>query len=221
MNRRDATPAPTLEGLVARGRNIRQVPDVIRARTMARARATVAAALTPPPELVVGFWRRFLPVAVAAAVALTVGVAGAVTALRSRAPQPVVPVVLPHPTVTAPVPAPAPATTPAAECEAPIPPAPRPARALSPQESYAAELALLQRAQSAYAATEFSLALALVADHGRRFPNGRLTEEREALRIRSWAGAGRREDATRAATSFAHRFPRSVLLPRLTRELGN
>ena len=88
-------------------------------------------------------------------------------------------------------------------------------RALSPQESYAAELYLLQRAQSEYASQDFPDALVLVAEHARRFPNGRLAEEREALRVRSLAGAGRGDQARRALGAFAKRFPRSALLPRL------
>ena len=60
-------------------------------------------------------------------------------------------------------------------------------RPITAQESYAAELALLQRAQVAYAGRDFPGALALVAEHARQFPNGRLAEEREALRVRSLA----------------------------------
>jgi TolA-binding protein len=67
----------------------------------------------------------------------------------------------------------------------------------------------------AYASRDFSSALVLVAEHARRYPNGRLAEEREALRIRSLAGSGRTADARRAIAAFAARFPRSVLLPRL------
>jgi outer membrane protein assembly factor BamD (BamD/ComL family) len=85
-------------------------------------------------------------------------------------------------------------------------------------ESYAAELELLQRAQAAYAGRDFTDALTVVAEHRRRFPNGRLTEEREALRVRALKGAGRTNESRAAAASFAARFPRSVLLPRLSPE---
>ena len=54
-----------------------------------------------------------------------------------------------------------------------------------------------------------------VAEHGRRFPNGRLAEEREALRVRSLAHAGRGDEARRALASFGKRFPHSAFLPRL------
>ena len=94
---------------------------------------------------------------------------------------------------------------------------PRPATA---QESYVAELDLLQRAQAAYAERDFSGALVLVAEHARRFPNGRLAEEREALRVRSLAGSEHGEEAHRAVEGFANRFPRSVLMPRLRQTAG-
>jgi outer membrane protein assembly factor BamD (BamD/ComL family) len=97
----------------------------------------------------------------------------------------------------------------------PSPKSPRAHRPITPQESYAAELQLLQRAQSEYASQDFDNALVLVAEHGRRFPNGRLAEEREALRVRSLARAGRGDEARRALAAFANRFPHSVFLPRL------
>jgi hypothetical protein len=80
----------------------------------------------------------------------------------------------------------------------------------------AAELDLLRRARSAYGQRDFSGALLLVAEHNRRFPQGHLAEEREALRVRSLAGAGRSAEARQAAAAFAARFPRSVLLSRVT-----
>jgi hypothetical protein len=102
-----------------------------------------------------------------------------------------------------------------------IPKPHRAERPASPQESYAAELKLLNRAQAAYANRDFRGALTLVAEHARRFPNGRLAEEREALRVRSLAASGHPAEARRATAAFAERFPRSVLLPRLRGTLGN
>ena len=92
---------------------------------------------------------------------------------------------------------------------------PRPARTGPKENVFTAELELLQRAHAAYTRREFSVALTLVAEHTRRFPRGRLAEQREALRVRSLLGAGRAEEAHRAAAAFAVRFPRSVLLSRL------
>jgi TolA-binding protein len=91
----------------------------------------------------------------------------------------------------------------------------RPAHGGEGQESFSTEIALLQGARVAYARGNFLQALALVAKHSRRFPNGRLTEEREGLRARSLVGAGQIDEAGRVVTAFARRFPRSVLLPRL------
>jgi outer membrane protein assembly factor BamD (BamD/ComL family) len=95
-----------------------------------------------------------------------------------------------------------------------------PGRAPSPHESYKAELRLLKRAQSDYADQDFSAALALVAEHARRFPNGRLAEAREALRVQSLSRAGRSDDAQRASDAFARRFPHSVLLSRFRLDQG-
>jgi outer membrane protein assembly factor BamD (BamD/ComL family) len=105
---------------------------------------------------------------------------------------------------------------------APSPSHPRAQRArqlLTPQESYAAELRLLQGAQSDYTSQDFPDALVLLAEHARRFPEGRLAEEREALRIRSLEGAGRSDEARHALSAFGRRFPRSALLPRLQQQL--
>jgi hypothetical protein len=100
---------------------------------------------------------------------------------------------------------------------------PSPATAAAPATSVggdalAAELDLLRRARGAYRHRDFSGALLLVAEHDRRFPQGHLAEEREALRVRSLAGAGRADESRRAAAAFAARFPRSVLLSRVTQE---
>ncbi|HZL16793.1 MAG TPA: hypothetical protein VFG23_03490 [Polyangia bacterium] len=88
-------------------------------------------------------------------------------------------------------------------------------RSVFPQESYAAELGLLQRAQSDYASHDFPDALVLVGEHARRFPNGRMAEERDALRVRSLANMGRGDEARHALADFAKHFPHSALLPRL------
>jgi hypothetical protein len=90
-----------------------------------------------------------------------------------------------------------------------------PARAPSSPESYAAEVDLLQRAQAAFVKGDLADTLAIVARHAHRFPNGRLSEEREAFRIRSLVASGQTNEARRALATFARRFPRSVLLTRL------
>jgi hypothetical protein len=89
-----------------------------------------------------------------------------------------------------------------------------------PQDSYEAELELLRRAHAAYASQEFTGALLVLAEHAHRFPSGRLAEEREALRVRSLAEVGRKDEARRAAVNFAARFPRSVLLSQIQKIAG-
>jgi hypothetical protein len=76
-----------------------------------------------------------------------------------------------------------------------------------------AELHLLGQARAAVARGDFASSLSAIAEHARRFPNGALVEEREALRVKALAGLGRASEARRAAASFRARFPRSVLLP--------
>jgi hypothetical protein len=92
---------------------------------------------------------------------------------------------------------------------------PKPARSAHPDgELGTTELQLLARAQAAYTRRDFTRAIGLVSELSRRFPNGHLAEEREALRVRSLLGAGRTDEGRRAAAAFATRFPRSVLLPK-------
>jgi hypothetical protein len=218
MTPHDSPFAAELEALLARGRTIPSVPDVVRARALTRARAIMAGtAVTAHP--IPAARRRGLTLALAASVALIVGAAGAVAAWRGPSSTRPEPAPTPRPRAAARVAAvAAPPTTPPVAAPELSPAKPLSARPLSVQESYAAELALLSRAQVAYAGQDFSSALTLVAEHGRRFPHGRLAEEREALRVRSLAKSGRADEARRAAAAFAERFPRSVMLPRLNAE---
>jgi hypothetical protein len=98
----------------------------------------------------------------------------------------------------------------------------RPAPAVSPHtgnERYALELKVLQPARAAVARDDFSSALAAIAEHERRFPDGQLAEEREALRVQALSGLQRTEEASRAAAAFRERFPGSVLLSRMRKSL--
>jgi outer membrane protein assembly factor BamD (BamD/ComL family) len=96
-----------------------------------------------------------------------------------------------------------------------VAPAPRRSAAADASDTDRLELGLLQRVRAAVAAGEFSAALDSIAEHQRRFPAGRLREEREALRIKALAGLGRNDEARRAAERFRERFPRSVLSTRI------
>jgi hypothetical protein len=82
------------------------------------------------------------------------------------------------------------------------------------------ELRLLGLARAAVARHDFAAALVPIGEHARRYKNGRLTEEREALRVKTLAGLGRTEEARRAANAFESHFPRSVLL-RAVSHMGN
>ncbi len=222
MNWHDLQRDPELDALLATGKEIPQVPEIVRARALSRAQKSLANAVVATPTTHSGR-RRALALAFAASTVLLVGVAGAVVAMRTFAPQPSPPAQPASPRVSTPaavIPPPA-APAPSAALAVEPTPAKRAARATRPAlaaESYAAELELLQRAQAAYAGRSFTDALTVVAEHRRRFPNGRLAEEREALRVRALSGAGRTHEARAAATAFAERFPRSVLLPRLSPE---
>jgi hypothetical protein len=86
-------------------------------------------------------------------------------------------------------------------------------------EDYALERKILQPARAALAAGDSSSALAAIAEHERRFPVGQLTEEREALRVEALLSARRTDEARSAAAAFRNRFPRSVLLSRVSEAL--
>jgi hypothetical protein len=214
-----------MSSVMEQGRFIQPAPDLVRARLLARARATVAAsnlASAPVPMPATPARWRGLRVAFAGAVVLSLAAAGAMAALRARAPHApeILPTSIPS-SMASSVRHSAPELSPVAPMPTPSlrsvsnANSRHPSRSVSARESYAAELELLKRAQSRYASRDFSDALVLIAEHARRFPNGRLAEEREALRVRSLAGAGRADERRRAFTAFAKRFPHSALLPRL------
>ena len=218
-------PNPELAALLEQGRVHRRVPASVRARILARARESAsgpAESVEPRAEAVVpssptrGGRRWQVPFA--ATVALIAGGAlasGAVLAYRFGSPRPVV---LAESAAVGPPPTHPTAYTPSLPLDSQPSPAPTPsrrARSANPRESYAAELQLLNRSQAAFARGNLSGALVLLAEHARRFPRGRLAEEREAVRVRSLAGLGLTIEARRAATMFANRFPHSALLPRV------
>ena len=212
-----------VEALIRSGRVIEPVPDVVRARSLARARALMDTGQVLPPEALTTRRPLGRSLALAAGLLLVAGAAAAIAAWQDREQNQGAPRTMPaaailaHPAQVKP--ALDPVQTPLV---LPEETASRPARARRPslpQESYAAELELLQRAQVQYAGGNYVAALSLCAEHGRRFSHGRLVEEREALRIHLLTSSGRVEDARRATATFAERFPRSVLLPKLRSEL--
>ncbi|HXJ19061.1 MAG TPA: hypothetical protein VMT03_02425 [Polyangia bacterium] len=215
MKGRPDEPSPELQPLLDREREIEPLPAAVRARAMARARAAVVAGL-PAKELAARGrppWPRW---AVAAALLLTLSAAAAAAVhqwrarleLRRASSQPV------RTALLAPPAAPAPKPPAVSVEEAPAQPV---APARPSEDTASAELRLLRQARDAVARQDYAAALPPLAEHARRFKNGRLTEEREALRIKALAGLGRTDEARRAAQGFQNRFPRSVLLPAVQR----
>jgi hypothetical protein len=83
------------------------------------------------------------------------------------------------------------------------------------REGGPAELQLLIRARQSDAQGDYAEVLAVVADHERRYPAGRLSEEREVLRVKALVGLGRASESRQAAAKFRREFPRSVLLQKI------
>ncbi len=79
------------------------------------------------------------------------------------------------------------------------------------------EVHLLEQARVALDRADFAAAMIPLVEHARRFQNGQLAEEREALRVRALSGLGLRDEVRRAAADFEARFPLSPLLPAVTR----
>jgi len=71
------------------------------------------------------------------------------------------------------------------------------------------ELELVSAARRSVS-TDAAHALALTAEHARIYPDGILSEERDALRIRALIGVGRIADARRQADAFHRGYPHSV-----------
>ena len=94
------------------------------------------------------------------------------------------------------------------------------ARIVRPPASEAdEELALLGEAQRALP-NDPALALALVREHERRYPDGVLAQEREAVAVSALWQIGRRDEARRRAERFAEEHPRSTYVGRMRRILG-
>jgi hypothetical protein len=204
--------SPETRALLDREREIPPVPAAVRARALARARAALEAGAAT---------RRAAPAAAPrtrwAAVAALICVGGAAVGagayqFRDRLmPPKAAPAAPSAPNVAPPVAA-RPAPSPIADApSAPVSPVAAPR--LSAPDAARAELRLLRQARAAVAREDYAAALRPIADHAHRFKDGRLAEEREALRVRSLAGLGRTDEARRAAAAFRARFPRSVLLP--------
>lgn len=74
----------------------------------------------------------------------------------------------------------------------------------------AAERALIERCSSALVRGDASGALVAAREHVRRFRNGALVEEREALTIQALRSVGRMSEADARAEAFLRRWPASL-----------
>lgn len=142
---------------------------------------------------------------------------GAATMLAVRSePQPRA-VYVERPAVSAVVPAasdslvarPAVAIQASPEAHAPTPSAAR----RSDVDTLGAERALIESGRARLARGDATGALAMLDEHARRFPNARLSEEREALAIQALVNAGRHDEAKARAAAFRTKWSTSVYLP--------
>ncbi len=223
MSRTPAEPlSAEIAALLANERDIEPEPEAFRRRALLRARAAARwqNGKAGPSAGRRAFLGYIPPVAAAAAICLVItALSAAVVKVTRRTAQPA-PTASPH--------EPEPACAPVAsatgthhpseaasalvktdaeartEAVASSRPTPR-------EEGYASELRVLEPARQAVATGNFATALSSIAAHERRFPRGRLAEEREALRVKALRGLGRADDARRAAAEFRKQFPRSVL----------
>jgi hypothetical protein len=225
---------PSVASLLTDERELEPQPEAVRERLMARAHAAVR--LGPPEPHALRPARPRLDgkgyASVAAGVVIVGGIVAAIHGFRGREPSAistVTPIVVTLPGAS-------PAAPPTASSAAPSTAAPEAAAAANSEPSASAtdagasnarpapansggsgsfELELLTRARQADLHGDFAETLALVRQHEQRFPAGRLSEEREVLRVHALVGLGRTEPARRAAARFRRQFPHSVLLQRV------
>jgi hypothetical protein len=85
----------------------------------------------------------------------------------------------------------------------------------------ARERALLDVARADAARGEPGQALAVTEQHRQQYPQGRLTEEREALAVRALLSLGRTAAARARAHAFRETYPNSFLIPALESALSS
>ena len=237
--RKPPSHSPSVEALLAEERILEPQPSDVRERLLLRARrAQHTAPFTQRPS---AFPRRYGKGAIAAGgLAFIAAVSAALLFSRTKVPQS-----LSVPTSTSPARAPLSSASaamvipsvstasaaPAAATELPdssshvsARPEPSATNHRAPQSKHDAlseELLLLSRARQADARGDFTGVLATLAEHERSYPAGRLSEEREVLRVKALVALGRLDEARRAGARFARRFPRSVLVPKVNEMLGS
>lgn len=237
---------PLLESLYAAERMAPGPDDATRARLSARLEASLGAPLgalprRPGPVSVAsggaaGGWGGVLLVVAAfvGAGIVAVGAGFLVSRARTHAPArrlaaaPVTKAPVPRVAVPSPAPAPSPAAHPQPATDLPkaqVPesaPHANAARATRrpATSSLAGEEALIDRAHRALDRGRPEQALGALDAHRARYPNGRLAEEREALRVLALCREGRAAAARRVGSRFARRYPESLFRPMVERALA-
>lgn len=222
--------SPEARGLVDDGHSVLRPSsnDRARVRSALASRLGGAALLVPhqasaaaPKSLIA--WSKLH--AVIASVGAGLVAAGAYYGVQSAsepvAPPPVMPpAATPHEARLAPAPVhsapPVQAEPAVAEPEAAVSPSRRPA----PVDPLVEEVAILSRATSALRAGNPGEGLRLLNEHQRKFPKGRLAEERRAARIQALCALGRRPEAEAELARLAQSSPRSPHLARAQRACG-
>jgi len=93
-------------------------------------------------------------------------------------------------------------------------------RAPGPNGEVNAERLVLDEARTAFTRGDPEAALRAVEAHERAHPSGQLTEEREALAVRTLVALGRISAARERGARFAARYPGSMMLPAVEAALG-
>ena len=97
--------------------------------------------------------------------------------------------------------------------ELPIEATPRPAEPVAEANPLVAERKLLDVARSAFTRGDLTDCLTALDAHRAKYPAGVLTEEREALAVRTLAALGRTERARARGEHFRTKYPTSLMLP--------
>jgi len=221
-----------VRALLERERAIPALSPHVRARSLARARAALLAGRVTPPAGydTAGRGGHAGLVKVAAVCVVSAAIGAVAYRMANQDGPPAIARPAPSVRAIAAPPSPSPLVPSVAVAPAPQPPAssvaaPSPATVPTPQRAIHGdapdELRLLRQARAAVSRGQLVSALARIGEHARRFENGRLSEEREALRVKALSGLGRTAEARRAAEAFETRFPRSVLLPAVRQMTGS
>lgn len=207
------------------------VPAGVQSHVLARVEAAIGpgggppggapGASTPPSAGSVSGLSRIWPIAAAFVIGSVTG--ALVTRFTSPRPAPVERVVyLDRVVPLAPTtPAVATASTTAQSTDVPASTTHHPASSTEQPGQLADERLLLDVARRSLEQQDAVAALDAVARHERRYPNGILAQEREAMAVRALMQLGRTGEARARAERFRVRFPDSMLLPAVEAAVGS